>query len=628
MIHLALLLLLPALGSVEGFQDAPDLKKALSREIIGPQKAMEEIQDFIEPRVPTVPEVKTAAEWKVLDADLRKRVLEDVFFRGEAKKWAALPTRVEWEGEIPGGPGYAIRKLRYEAVPGLWIPALLYVPEKHSGRVPVHMAVNGHDGAGKAAGYKQIRCINLAKRGVISLNVEWFGMGQLKGTGYGHHLMNQLDLCGTAGLAPFYLSMKRGLDVLLSLENADPARVAVSGLSGGSWQTITISSLDTRVTLTNPVAGYSSFKTRVRHLKDLGDSEQTPSDLATVADYAHLTAMMAPRPTLLTFNSKDNCCFESNYALHPLLEAAQPLFRLLGAETNLRAHVNHDPGTHNFGLDNRQASYRMIGDHFFPDDSSYDAREIPSEQEVKKGDELAVELPKDNATFTTLARAVAAELPRPEGTAARLREILRGKEYKVTAGTTFREDGTSGWKLMMGKDFTVPAVEIAPAEPKSTVLIFSENGRAALASEVQKHLETGARVIAIDPFYYGESKIASHGFLFAMTAAAVGERPLGIQASQIAAAARWAEAEFKQGPVTVAAVGPRASVVAVAASALEPKAIAGLQLHQPMESLKELIEKGVGVDKMPELFCFGLLRDFDMKELIALVAPRPVEIVK
>src|SRR6185503_8560475 len=479
-------------------QDATDLKKTLTREIIGPKVSLEEIQDFIEPRVPSVPEVRSASEWKALEADLRKRVVEGLIYRGEAKAWAAPATRIEWAGEIPGGPGYAIRKLRYEAVPGLWIPALLYVPEKLSGKVPVHMAVNGHDGAGKAADYKQIRCINLAKRGVISLNVEWYGMGQLHGPAYGHYLMNQLDLCGTAGLAPFFLSMKRGLDVLLSLENADPARVAVSGLSGGSWQTITISSLDPRVTLTNPVAGYSSFKTRVRHFKDLGDSEQTPSDLATVADYAHLTAMMAPRATLLTFNAKDNCCFESNYALQPLMDAAQPIFRLLGAETNLRSHVNHDPGTHNFGLDNRQALYRMIGDHFFPSDSAYDGREIPCENEIKKAEELAVELPKENATFTTLARALAADLPRPGGTAAMLRERIRAKDYKAVAGTAFREGNATGWKLMMGKDFTVPAVEIVPAEPKSTVLIFSENGRASLAPEIQKLLDGGRRVIAID----------------------------------------------------------------------------------------------------------------------------------
>src|SRR6185436_8127638 len=171
--------------------------------------------------------------------------------------------------------------------------------------------------------------------------------------------MNQLDLCGTSGVSPFYLAMARGLDVLLSLKNADPQRVAVSGLSGGGWQTIFISSLDTRVTLTNPVAGYSSFLTRTRHFKDLGDSEQTPTDLAATADYAHLTAMMAPRATLLTFNSKDDCCFESGYALPPLLAAAGPIFELYGHSDRLKKHVNDDPGNHNFGKDNREALYRM-----------------------------------------------------------------------------------------------------------------------------------------------------------------------------------------------------------------------------------------------------------------------------
>ena len=146
---------------------------------------------------------------------------------------------------------------------------------------------------GKAAAYKQLRCINLAKRGIASLNVEWFAQGQLRADGFGHYRMNQLDLCGVSGLAPFYLAMSRGLDVLLALPSADATRVAVSGLSGGGWQTIFISALDTRVTLANPVAGYSSYRTRAEFPSDLGDSEQTPNDLATVADYTHLTAMRA-----------------------------------------------------------------------------------------------------------------------------------------------------------------------------------------------------------------------------------------------------------------------------------------------------------------------------------------------
>src|SRR6478735_6638128 len=166
----------------------------------------------------------------------------------------------------------------------------------------------------------------MAKRGMIVLNVEWLGMGQLRTPGDRHAVMNQLDLCGSSGIAPFYLSMSRGLDLLLAQPNADPKRVAVSGLSGGGWQTITISGLDPRVTLSNPVAGYSSFLTRIDHFKDLGDSEQTPTDLAHHADYTHLTAMLASRTALLTYNAKDNCCFEATYALEPLRAGAAPYF--------------------------------------------------------------------------------------------------------------------------------------------------------------------------------------------------------------------------------------------------------------------------------------------------------------
>ena len=242
--------------------DPEAIQQALKQEIIGTHAALAEVQVFTENRVPRMPQVKTIQEWEKQAQQIRRQVLERVVYRGEAAKWRDAKTKVEWLDTIDGGDGYRIKKLRYEALPGLWVPALLYEPTKLDGKVPVVMNVNGHDRKdGKAAKYKQIRCINQAKRGMIALNVEWLGMGQLNTADFSHYRMNQLDLCGTSGLAPFYLSMKRGLDVLLEHKNADPARVAVAGLSGGGWQTIIISALDTRVTLSNPVAGYSSFLT-------------------------------------------------------------------------------------------------------------------------------------------------------------------------------------------------------------------------------------------------------------------------------------------------------------------------------------------------------------------------------
>ena len=253
-----------------------DVKTLLGSRILSPGTPQREVISFTESRVPPMPVITSKAQWEAHARVLRQRVLDEIVFRGEAAKWRTATSSVQWMETISGGPGYRIRKVRYEALPGLWIPALLYEPEgltKNSGRIPVVLNVNGHDRPnGKAAKYKQIRCINQARRGMLALNVEWLGMGQLHKPEYGHYLMNQLDLCGTSGLAPFYLSMSRGIDLLLEHPNADPQRVAVAGLSGGGWQTITISALDTRVTLSDPVAGYSSLLTRTRNFSDLGDS--------------------------------------------------------------------------------------------------------------------------------------------------------------------------------------------------------------------------------------------------------------------------------------------------------------------------------------------------------------------
>ncbi|MCY4595400.1 MAG: hypothetical protein OXC19_11475 [Bryobacterales bacterium] len=184
----------------------PGLQAILAAPILASNQPQIEAQVFTSSRVPVVRVPSSRDEWEEIASETRRRVLEDVVFRGEAKTWRDARTRVDWLDTIPGGPGYRIKKLRYEAVPGLWIPALLYEPEGLDGQTPVVINVNGHDrSSGKAADYKQLRCINLAKRGLLALNLEWVGMGQLNTPGFGHYKINQLDLLGTSGIALHYL---------------------------------------------------------------------------------------------------------------------------------------------------------------------------------------------------------------------------------------------------------------------------------------------------------------------------------------------------------------------------------------------------------------------------------------
>jgi hypothetical protein len=610
-------------------------QKLLEQPILEPGTTFRQVQDYCERRVPRMPEVKTSAEWDAIAADLRTRTLRDVVLRGEAAKWATLETKPEFQGVIEGA-GYRIRKLRFEAVPGMWVPALLYEPGQFQGKTPVMLAVNGHDGQGKAADYKQIRCINLAKRGMLVLNIEWLGMGQLRSEDFVHYRMNQLDLCGTSGLAPFYLSMKRGLDILLQHEHADPRRVAVSGLSGGGWQTIFISGLDERVTLANPVAGYSSFRTRARVLADLGDSEQTPCDLATVVDYTHLTAMRAPRATLLTNNDRDRCCFAAGNALPLLLEATRPIYRLYKGADTLWVHINHVPGSHNFEQDNREALYRMIGAHFYGD-NEFNTAEINCDSEVRTAEELNGDIPAENAGFNTLARQLAKSIPAPappmtdaERSAARsqLAKVVHCRDLAVTKKSDHLLSQTASGTVhavqyTVGDEWTVPALEIAPAYPTKRVLLVCDGGRTAAVKQIEALLKTGAIVTAVDPFYFGECQVPQRDFLYGLLIAAVGERPLGLQVDQLRAIVRHIASDGASAPLEMYAVGRRLGLAATVVAALEPEHVQGLTVEGGLTSLRVVIEESIAVNEAPELFCFGLLKECDIPLMEALIAPRP-----
>lgn len=628
--------------------DLEATKTLLGKPIIEKETSQQEVIRFIESRIVPFPEVTSAAEWEKYADQLREETLAKVVFRGEAANWRDYKGQVEWLETLPGGPEYNIRKLKYEALPGLWIPALLYEPKELKGKVPVVMNVNGHDGDGKLAKYKQIRCINQAKRGMIALNVEWLGMGQLQTVKYRHTRMNQIDLCGTSGLAPFYLSMKRGLDVLLSHENADPQRVAVAGLSGGGWQTILISSLDRRVTLANPVAGYSSFRTRVKHHSDLGDSEQTPVDLAMIADYDHLTAMRAPRPTLLTYNAEDNCCFKADHALPPLLDVAQPIYKLYDKSSALRWHINEVPGSHNFEIDNRQQFYQMLGDFFYANSDNFDAKEIPCDDELKSKEDLHIPLPEDNENFNSLALGLMKSLPVSphiplnktgltswqKNQRELLRSVVHAQQESVQAtqtGTTQTGSTTATfWKLVVDGNWTVPAVQLkrGDATPKSTVVVLADAGRAAVASQVDALLNAGKQVVAIDPFYMGESQVAGRHYLFALFVSSVGERTTGIQATQVSAIAKWLKESNPSQQIEVHSIGPRCGLFSLVAAAMNESNIDQLTLEDALATFKQIIESNESAHKNPDYFCFGLLHDFDTPQLSAMVAPRKLIYVK
>jgi len=160
---------------------AEKLADVLQRPILPDGQAARQHIDYVTKRIPELKPPETAREWQAQAEALRERIRKEVVFKGVPKSWYQGQPRVDWLETIETGQGYSIKKLRYEALPGLWIPALLYEPDDLKGKVPAVLNVNGHDSDGKSAKYKQLRCINLAKRGMLALNTEWLRMGELRG---------------------------------------------------------------------------------------------------------------------------------------------------------------------------------------------------------------------------------------------------------------------------------------------------------------------------------------------------------------------------------------------------------------------------------------------------------------
>ncbi|MEM2029265.1 MAG: acetylxylan esterase [Candidatus Bathyarchaeia archaeon] len=552
---------------------------------------------------------------------------------------------VEWRGVIETRWGYRIRKLRYEGFPDMWIPALLYEPSELDGKVPGVLNATGHHPGGKAMTYTQARCINLAKRGMLALSMEFIGMGELSAN-VDHGRIGHLDLCGVAGVAVFYLAMKRGLDVLLSHPHCDPDRIAMTGLSGGGWQTAVLSALDERIKVIIPVAGYSPLWQRPSCMGDIGDLEQNPVDICTVGDYDALTALFAPRPTLLIYNKYDECCFRSDRTKISVYEPVRPLFELLGVSDHIEFYENVDPGTHNYEADNRSQLYRFLNKHFRLNTPEVD---LPYEEELMSESQLEVGLPENNATLLSLAKEAVKGLPSsrvPRGSEdqlaiwisearQRLRNIIRLRQFNVRDEIILEEDIAIHHRLHMDEIWTIPVMELHVTDEKQSSpstwretsatevqVLLSDFGRRSLAQLSEAHLNKGCRVFTADVFGTGESCYPNN---LQMMLSAVGERPLGILTGQILSLLKWVVSYNRVERVRLAAVGPITSFASLCAAALEPKILSHLYIDGLYDSLKRLIELPVNYDTAVPLFCFGLLKEIDILELMVMTEELPIE---
>lgn len=629
--------------------EAEDLRNVLKDELMAPAVADFQIRQYLVNGIAPLPQAPaTAQEWTTEASHLRHRLLDEVVYHGWPKEWVDSGPKFEEAGVIETGNGYRIRKFRYEILPGFQASALLYEPDHLSGKAPAILNLAGHDGpSGYAYEFKQKRCITYAQHGVLALNLEWFDFGELDRKGNEHWDAAHLDLVGANGLGIFYLAMRRGLDYLYNDSRVDRNRIGVTGLSGGGWQTIVLSSLDERVRAANPVAGFSSLMPRVevKDYGDMGDVEQSATDFLRGSDYPYLVALMAPRPTLLTYNGEDDCCFRATIVKPRVYDAIKPFFNLYGKSDLLTFHENADPGNHNYQLDNRMADYRFFTKQFgLPPIDNEDGVAA----QVKSYQELVTLLPKDNLTILDVARKLGKEISREsipadssakgawaDGERTKLKEVVRYKPVDIQQAWTIdmnKHHGLQsvGYLFQMNNGMSANGIWLRSYTDSSdsapVTIVLNDDGREAEAPAVFQRFSRGEQVLALDLMFMGSTWKNEYPFLFAQMVDGIGDRPLGMEAAQLIRIAHWATERAGVPSVRLEATGMRTQAVALVAASLAPGLFSEVWVGTGIHSLSYLLDLPVTIEQAPELFCLDLYKDFDIDSLEALAAPAKVHV--
>jgi hypothetical protein len=378
--------------------------------------------------------VRSEADLQALRTRLRAAVL-DIIGGLPAEK---TPLNARVTGTLPMD-GYRIEKVLFESLPGLHVTALLYVPDGPAGvKRPAVLVACGHSPDGKSFRNYQEISGQLARRGYVVLS--WDPIGQGERSQYwdaaagksrynlvcGEHavLGNLACLAGSSLVRYMVWDGIRAADYLLTRPEVDPARLSVTGTSGGGFQSLYLGALDERIGAVAPSCFVTSLPMRManRIFEDPdSDPEQDPYRLVSAGvDHAGLLLLVYPRPFVVAAATLD--FFPIEGARKAVREVAALYARLGRAGQAAIAEGVH---RHMYSPENRRAAFAMFDRvNGMPERHALDAVQIldPAALRVTPSGQVRVDLP--GRSLPEIVREEFRARPRP---ALSWRALYRGE---------------------------------------------------------------------------------------------------------------------------------------------------------------------------------------------------------
>jgi cephalosporin-C deacetylase-like acetyl esterase len=474
-----------------------------------------------------------------LQRELRRKLLEMIGELPERK----TPLNPLVTGTIHMA-GFHIEKLIFESLPGVYVPALLYVPDDKRGPHPAVLVPCGHSANGKV--HYQALCQRLVQRGYVVICWDPVGQGErsqfwdtkAEKSRYNlicaeHAVMGNLAYLAGANLARWEIwDGMRALDYLLTRPEVDPNRINITGTSGGGFQAAHIAALDDRIKVAAPSCYITALPMRVynRIFKDPdSDPEQDLYGMISNGiDHPGLLLLMYPRPVFIAAAVLDFFPIEGTHKT--FREIADVYGRFNHADRIAMTEGYHE---HQYSLENQEALLDFM-DHF----NNLEARHgLPPVKELDekalqctRTGQVLIDHPDGRSLMDVIRQYYLEHRNRPRQT---ISQLYYGDRYaeintwqvKPYAGTFSRNE--IGWEAMGSSRFDnvsidkyllhhsefldLPLLHIHRSDNQTQrmLLWFNNNGKATAEDwpEILKYVNEGYDVVSFDFRGLGETRM-------------------------------------------------------------------------------------------------------------------------
>ena len=442
--------------------------------------------------------------------------------------------------------GFHIEKLIFESLPGIYVTALLYVPDGGDRtKYPAVLVPAGHAENGKA--HYQVLCQRLVQRGYVVLSWDPVGQGERSQfwdakagkSRYNricaeHAVLGNLAYLAGTNLARWEIwDGLRAFDYLLTRPEVDRERISITGTSGGGFQAIHIAALEPQIKIAAVSCYITSLPMRI-HNRIFKDPDSDPEQdlygmISNDVDHAGLLLLMYPRPIFVAAATLDFFPIEGT---HKTFEEVSRLYGRFGHADRI-ALVEGYHG-HQYSDENQKAAFEFL-DHF---------NRLPGGQALASGkdsDEKTIQCTRTGQVMLDFedARSLMDEI-RDYYTGHQTRNVPSIRQLYL--GTTY--PGIATWKIGQYSGIAPAAGEIAwessgtstfedisidryilhhngslvmpllhihrtASQNQQWLLWFGKNGKASVNDwpEIRKYLDEGFGIVTFDFRGLGETRM-------------------------------------------------------------------------------------------------------------------------